>query len=241
MFACGAGDKFVVGDECDVADGVLNERASVDCASGETRAAARGASAGCASGEIRPSDVGVAGGPGASGETRAADVARLVDGEARSAVVTRSTADTVALGERLGRLLEAGDVLVLTGDLGAGKTQLTKGIARGMGVEDDVCSPTFTIGMVYEGDDMPLYHFDLYRLEDAEQLDDTGIFDVLGDDGPCVIEWGEQFADELGDERLDVALCRLDDEAAVGEEPPREVSFVAHGERAAEIIAGLGL
>ncbi|MDO4797460.1 MAG: tRNA (adenosine(37)-N6)-threonylcarbamoyltransferase complex ATPase subunit type 1 TsaE [Coriobacteriales bacterium] len=153
--------------------------------------------------------------------------------------VTRSTAETIVLGERLGRLLREGDVLVLTGDLGAGKTQLTKGIARGLGVDDDVTSPTFTIGMVYEGSQMPLYHYDLYRLEDADQLDDTGLFDVLGGDGPCVIEWGEQFADQLGDERLDVFLTRLDDEAAVGEEPARNVRLVPHGTRARQIAEGL--
>lgn len=153
--------------------------------------------------------------------------------------VAESTEQTIALGERLGRLLVAGDVLVLTGDLGAGKTQLTKGIARGLGVEDDVTSPTFTIGMVYEGGELPLYHFDLYRLEDAAELDDTGLFDVLGGDGPCVIEWGEQFADQLGDERLDVFLTRMDDEAAVGEEPARSVRLVAHGLRANQIVEAL--
>ena len=153
--------------------------------------------------------------------------------------VAESTEQTIALGERLGRLLAAGDVLVLTGDLGAGKTQLTKGIACGLGVEDDVTSPTFTIGMVYEGGELPLYHFDLYRLENAAELDDTGLFDVLGGDGPCVIEWGEQFADQLGDERLDVFLTRMDDEAAVGEEPARSVRLVAHGPRANQIVEAL--
>ncbi|MDO5708539.1 MAG: tRNA (adenosine(37)-N6)-threonylcarbamoyltransferase complex ATPase subunit type 1 TsaE [Coriobacteriales bacterium] len=152
---------------------------------------------------------------------------------------TADTQETIALGERLGALMCEGDVLVLTGDLGAGKTQLTKGIAAGMGVTDDVTSPTFNILMVYEGADMPLYHFDLYRLERADQLEDTGLYDLLGADGPCVIEWGEQFSDEIGPERLDVFLSRLDSEAAVGEEPPREVRFVAHGTRAEEIVAGL--
>lgn len=153
--------------------------------------------------------------------------------------VTRSAEETIALGRRLGELLDEGDVLVLTGDLGAGKTQLTKGIAAGMGVEDDVTSPTFTIQMVYEGRELPLYHFDLYRLEDPDQLDDTGLFDVLGGDGPCVIEWGEQFAEQLGDERLDVYLTRMDDEAAPGEEPARRVRFVACGERACSIVQNI--
>lgn len=150
--------------------------------------------------------------------------------------VTSSTNQTIELGRRLGALLRAGDVLVLTGDLGAGKTQLTKGIAAGMGVQDDVTSPTFTIQMVYEGTELPLYHFDLYRLDNPNQLDDTGLFDVLGDDGPCVIEWGEQFVEQLGDERLDVFLTRLDSEAAAGEEPARCVRLVPHGARAEQLV-----
>ena len=152
---------------------------------------------------------------------------------------TGSRNETIALGERLGRALRAGDVLVLTGDLGAGKTQLTKGIAAGMGVTDDVTSPTFTIEMVYQGAEMPLYHFDLYRLDDPDQLEDTGIFDVLGTDGVCSIEWGEQFADEIGDARVDVFVTRLDDDAAPGEEPPREVRLVAHDGRGEALLATL--
>ena len=152
---------------------------------------------------------------------------------------TRTTEETIALGEALGRVLEPGDVLVLTGDLGAGKTQLTKGIAAGMGVQDDVTSPTFNILMVYEGAEMPLYHFDLYRLEDPDQLEDTGLYDLLGADGPCVIEWGEQFSEEIGPERLDVYLSRLDAEVAAGEEPPREVRLVPQGQRAQAIVAAL--
>lgn len=153
--------------------------------------------------------------------------------------VTASTDETIAFGARLGAALEPGDILVLTGDLGAGKTQLTKGIASALGVEDDVTSPTFNILMVYEGEQMPLYHFDLYRLDDPDQLEDIGFYDALEGDGPCVIEWGEQFSDEIGSERLDVYLTRLDDQAGVGEEPSREVRLVAHGARAEELVAGL--
>lgn len=153
--------------------------------------------------------------------------------------VSVSTDQTIKLGQALGALLRPGDVLVLTGDLGAGKTQLTKGLAAGMGVADDVTSPTFTIEMVYEGAEMPLYHFDLYRLDDPGQLEDTGLFDVLGGDGTCVIEWGEQFADEIGPERLDVFLTRLDDEAVGGQEPARQVRLVAHDARGEELVAAL--
>ena len=131
-----------------------------------------------------------------------------------------SAGETQALGERLGTLLEPGDVLVLTGDLGAGKTQLTKGIARSLGVADEVTSPTFALEAVHEGAEMPLYHFDLYRLQ-------------------SVIEWGEQFVDEIGDERLDVYVTRLETQAVAGEEPPREVRLVAHDARGEQILAGL--
>lgn len=179
--------------------------------------------------------------------------------------VSSSTAETIALGEKCGELLAAGDVLVLTGDLGAGKTQFTKGIARGMGIMADVTSPTFTIEMVYEGGAMPLYHFDLYRLNDSSQLDDIGLFDAMESDGPTVIEWGEQFADDIGDERVDVFISRLDggvdcqrqlskgdDDATAGlsaddvgaissgsAEPLREIRFVAHNKRGRELIEGL--
>lgn len=152
---------------------------------------------------------------------------------------TTSQEETIALGRVLGGLLHEGDVLVLTGDLGAGKTQLTKGIAAGMGVTADVTSPTFTIEMVYHGHEMDLDHFDLYRLDRPEQLEDTGLFDVLGVDGVCVIEWGEQFANEIGDARVDVFVTRLDAEAALGEEPPREVRFVAHDARGEELVDAL--
>ena len=175
--------------------------------------------------------------------------------------VSSSTAETIFLGEKCGELLAAGDVLVLTGDLGAGKTQFTKGIARGMGITADVTSPTFTIEMVYEGSVMPLYHFDLYRLNDSSQLDDIGLFDAMESDGPTVIEWGEQFADDIGDDRVDVFVSRLDgaddanatdaatsdlgegtgDISATSVEPQRKICFVAHNKRGQELIEGLAL
>lgn len=154
-------------------------------------------------------------------------------------VVTRSQPQTVAVGRALGECLAEGDVLVLTGDLGAGKTQLTKGMAAGLGITEDVTSPTFTIEMVYEGGRLPLYHFDLYRLDDPDQLEDTGLFDVLGADGVCSIEWGEQFADEIGPQRMDVFLTRLDDDAELGQEPAREVCLVAHDARGRELLDAL--
>lgn len=159
-----------------------------------------------------------------------------------NAYVVRTPEGMQLLGELLGSVLRERDVLVLTGDLGAGKTQLTKGVARGMGVREVVTSPTFTIQMAYQGADMPLYHFDLYRIQDFDELYDTGIFDVLGEGGVCMIEWGEQFARAIGEERLDVILTRMDmgDDVDPGVEPPRLVELIACDMRALQIIDDLG-
>lgn len=159
-------------------------------------------------------------------------------------VQSTTTEQTRRLGELLGSCLELGDVLVLTGDLGAGKTQLTKGIAIALGIEAEITSPTFAIEAIYEGETAagepcPLYHFDLYRLNDPDELGDAGVWDVLGGDGVCVLEWGEQFVDELGDERLDVIIERNDAAALEGEEPSRLITFKPFGARAEQLVAQL--
>ena len=168
-------------------------------------------------------------------------VNNLPEKTAAGTYVSTTTEQTIALGQILGKLLQAGDVLVLTGDLGAGKTQLTKGIAAGMGVTDDVTSPTFTIEMVYEGALMPLYHFDLYRLNDPDQLEDTGLYDALESDGPTIIEWGEQFAEQIGERTLDVYVSRLSEEELESDdaEPRREIRFIPQNARGEEIIQSL--
>lgn len=165
----------------------------------------------------------------------------LPEKTAAGTYVSTTTEQTIALGQILGKLLQAGDVLVLTGDLGAGKTQLTKGIAAGMGVADDVTSPTFTIEMVYEGTLMPLYHFDLYRLNDPDQLEDTGLYDALESDGPTIIEWGEQFAEQIGERTLDVYVSRLSEEELESDdaEPRREIRFIPQNARGEAIIQAL--
>lgn len=150
--------------------------------------------------------------------------------------ISAGTQTTIDLGKIIGTHVEAGDCLILTGDLGAGKTQLTKGIAEGLGVDDNITSPTFTIEMVYDQGRMPLYHFDLYRLNDPLQLEDTGLFDVLDADGVCVIEWGEQFEEEIGNERLDVIITRMSEESSIGEEPLRKINFISHGPRAHVLV-----
>ena len=145
-----------------------------------------------------------------------------------------STEQTIGLGRVLGALLREGDVLVLTGDLGAGKTQFAKGVSRGLGDTGEVTSPTFAIMAVHEEGRIPLFHFDLYRLEHAYELEDTGIFDVLGYEGVCLLEWGEQFEGELADDFLTV---RIDRDPA--DEGARTISLEAHGDRAAHLASSI--
>ena len=104
--------------------------------------------------------------------------------------VTRSPAETEALGEALARRLRPNDVLAFRGGLGAGKTTFTRGLARGLGGEGEVSSPTFALVHEYPGK-VPLYHFDLYRLSSVEDLYSTGFFDYLESGGILAIEWSE--------------------------------------------------
>lgn len=139
-------------------------------------------------------------------------------------------ADTEHLGELVAPALADGDILVLTGGLGVGKTHFTKGVSRGLGDEHPVTSPTFALMAVHDGGRIPLFHFDLYRLEHAYELEDTGIFDVLGYEGACLLEWGEQFQDELCDEYLSVVISRDADD-----ENKRTVVLKPYGARAEEL------
>lgn len=143
-----------------------------------------------------------------------------------------SAQDTERFGEVAAASLADGDVLVLTGGLGVGKTRLTKGIARGLGDGHPVTSPTFALMAVHDGGRIELFHFDLYRLEHAFELEDTGIYDVLGYEGVCVLEWGEQFQDELTDEFLGVVIARTG-------ESTRAISLEAHGGRAEELAEAI--
>ena len=106
--------------------------------------------------------------------------------------ISHSPAETEALGEFLGRKASRGMVFALSGDLGAGKTQFVRGLARGLGVTGRVHSPTFTLVNEYGGGRLPLFHLDLYRLETAEQLWSAGIEEYLTPDGVSVIEWSER-------------------------------------------------
>jgi tRNA threonylcarbamoyladenosine biosynthesis protein TsaE len=110
------------------------------------------------------------------------------------AVETASEPETSAVGESLAAKLRSGDVILLYGDLGAGKTAFVRGLARGLGADpDDVSSPTFTIVQEYTGTSLKLYHVDLYRLEPAE-IDDLGLDDLVSGDGVVAIEWAERWS-----------------------------------------------
>jgi tRNA threonylcarbamoyladenosine biosynthesis protein TsaE len=121
-------------------------------------------------------------------------------------VETGTEAETESAGEELGRALGAGDVVLLFGDLGAGKTAFVRGMARGIGANpEDVSSPTFTIVQEYAGGSATLYHVDLYRLEPAE-IDDLGLDDLVSGDGIVAIEWAERWKgrpDDVTEVRLE--------------------------------------
>ena len=119
---------------------------------------------------------------------------------------THSPSETRALGAWLADRLRPGDVVCLWGDLGAGKSELTRGLAAGLGVSAPVTSPSFTIMNVYGEGRIPLYHFDWYRLESSEELYEMGMDEYLGGDGVAVVEWPGICPDALPETRLDVTL-----------------------------------
>ena len=114
-------------------------------------------------------------------------------------ITTHSADETQALGQRLAQRLLPGDVIAYFGDLGAGKTALTRGIAQGLGVTDLVTSPTYTIVNEYLTGRIPLFHFDMYRLGSSDELFDIGWEDYLARGGVCAVEWSENVEDALRD------------------------------------------
>ena len=111
--------------------------------------------------------------------------------------VTHSADETEALGERLAKTLHGGEIIAFTGDLGAGKTAFTRGLARGLGIPMRVTSPTYTIVNEYLSGRMPLFHFDMYRLDSADDLFDIGWEDYLARGGVCAVEWSENVEEAL--------------------------------------------
>ena len=119
---------------------------------------------------------------------------------------TASPNETRALGRSLAQKLQPGDVLLLLGNLGAGKSEMTRGIAEGLGVSGPVTSPSFTILNVYDDGRIPLYHFDWYRLESAEELFEMGMDEYLGGDGVAVVEWPSRCPEAIPETYLSVKL-----------------------------------
>jgi tRNA threonylcarbamoyladenosine biosynthesis protein TsaE len=150
-------------------------------------------------------------------------------------VRTHSAEEARALGQRLASVLRAGDLVILSGDLGAGKTTFTQGVGAGLGVRGDVTSPTFVISRVHPslGDGPALVHVDAYRLGGIEELDDLDL-DTSLDEAVTVVEWGEGVAEALAEDHLDVRISRArGGEVAdlTDDHDPRTVRFVPVGER----------
>ena len=114
-------------------------------------------------------------------------------------ITTHSADDTQALGQKLASRLAPGDVIAYFGDLGAGKTAFTRGLAQGLGITDPVTSPTYTIVNEYLSGRIPLFHFDMYRLSSSDELFDIGWEDYLSRGGVCAVEWSENVEDALQD------------------------------------------
>lgn len=112
-------------------------------------------------------------------------------------VTTSSAEETIAFAEKIGAMLKCGDIIAYKGGLGAGKTTFTRGLAIGMGLPDEVSSPTFALVNEYRGKALTLYHFDMYRIMNEEALETTGFYDYLSDDCVIAVEWSENIADCL--------------------------------------------
>ncbi|MCI9217470.1 tRNA (adenosine(37)-N6)-threonylcarbamoyltransferase complex ATPase subunit type 1 TsaE [Lachnospiraceae bacterium 42-17] len=119
---------------------------------------------------------------------------------------TGSERETYELGLQIGRQARAGDVYTLIGDLGVGKTVFTKGLARGLGIEEPVNSPTFTIVQVYEEGRLPFYHFDVYRIGDISEMDEIGCEDYIYGEGVSLIEWADLIREILPEHYIEIKI-----------------------------------
>jgi len=128
--------------------------------------------------------------------------------EGKAAVEVNAPGETFAIGEGLGEQCIPGQIYTLTGDLGVGKTVFTQGFAKGMGIESPVNSPTFTILQIYEEGRMPLYHFDVYRIADVEEMDEIGYEDCFYGEGVCLIEWADLIKEILPEKYVRVTIAR---------------------------------
>lgn len=120
--------------------------------------------------------------------------------------LTHSPEETIEFGKKIGSLLKGGDIIAYKGDLGAGKTTFTRGVAIGMGLPDEVCSPTFALVNEYRGRDITLYHFDMYRISGAEALETTGFYDYMSEDSVIAAEWSENIQDCLPENIITITI-----------------------------------
>ncbi len=156
--------------------------------------------------------------------------------------ISHSAAQTQRLGMRLGELLQSGELILLEGQLGTGKTTFTQGLAQGMGIHENINSPTFILLKEYAGQPLPvkspdalprkgpaLYHFDLYRLDDPEEIVDLGFEDYFFSSGVCVVEWAEKGGSFWPAEHLNICM-------KIMSETKRGLLFIATGERYCELL-----
>ena len=147
-------------------------------------------------------------------------------------IISKSPMDTAAIGDKIGRHLSGGMVICLYGDLGAGKTLFVQNLAKGLDIEEEVTSPTFNLMNVYEGR-MPLYHFDLYRLETEEELEEIVFYEYLEEpEGIVVIEWPNKFPESMPDDYVEVSIERTG-------ETGRKLTFSSIGEENKEFLKEL--
>ncbi|SFM32906.1 tRNA (adenosine(37)-N6)-threonylcarbamoyltransferase complex ATPase subunit type 1 TsaE [Salibacterium qingdaonense] len=139
-------------------------------------------------------------------------------------LTSHSPSETIQFGERIGSVVQSGDVITLDGDLGAGKTHFTKGLAEALQVKEIVNSPTFTIIKEYSGT-LPLYHMDLYRL-DGEEADEIGLEEYLEGAGVCVVEWAEKIGELLPGSHLQITMERRGEEERIIRWIPFGKSFI---------------
>ena len=121
-------------------------------------------------------------------------------------IETENPEETFALGQKIGRAATPGQVYTLTGDLGVGKTVFTQGVAAGLGITEAICSPTFTIIQEYESGRLPLYHFDVYRIGDIEEMEEIGYDDYFFGQGICLIEWANLIEEILPENLIKVTI-----------------------------------
>ena len=146
---------------------------------------------------------------------------------------SNSLDDTLMLGKNLASLLKKGDLVVLSGELGAGKTKFTEGFLKFFKLEDEISSPTFNIVNEYKKDDISIYHFDVYRLEDVSEFYEIG-GDEYFENGICLIEWGELIKDALPKSFISIDITKLEND-----ENKRLFRFISQGERYDKVLENL--